>query len=52
MVYWQMYSTYPINPWGVIQDMLLNLFRLPNFCVNNEEMQSDAVKFLAMNFNF
>lgn len=41
-----------LTPGGVIQDMLLNLFRLPNFCVNNEEMQSDAVKFFSNEFQF
>ena len=41
-----------LTPGGVIQDMLLNLFNLPTFCINNEEMQNDAVKFFSNEFKF
>lgn len=41
-----------LTPGGVIQDILLNLFSLPNFCVNNEELQHDATKFFANEFRF
>lgn len=41
-----------LTPGGVIQDMLLNLFKLPNFCINNEELQQDAAKFFSNEFKF
>lgn len=39
-----------ITPGGVIQDILLNLFGLPNFCVNNEQFKKDASKFFKNEF--
>ncbi|MBQ8460472.1 hypothetical protein IJ541_10280 [bacterium] len=41
-----------LTPGGVIQDMLLNLFKLPNYCINNEDINSDAVKFFSKEFKF
>lgn len=41
-----------LTPGGVIQDMLLNLFKLPNYCINNEELQKDAMKFFSNEFKF
>lgn len=41
-----------LTPGGVIQDMLLNLFQLPNYCINNEELHRDASKFFSNEFNF
>lgn len=41
-----------LTPGGVIQDMLLNLFKLPNYYVDNEELQNDAVKFFSNEFRF
>lgn len=41
-----------LTPGGVIQDMLLNLFKLPNFCVNNDELQHDAFAFFSKEFKF
>jgi len=41
-----------LTPGGVIQDMLLNLFKLPNFCINNDEMQKDAINFFSNEFRF
>lgn len=41
-----------LSPGGVIQDMLLNLFKLPNYCINNQELQNDAVKFFSNEFKF
>ena len=37
---------------GVIQDMLLNLFRLPNFCVNSDDLKRNAVSFFSKEFHF
>ena len=31
-----------LTPGGVVQDMLLNLFKLPNYYVNNDELKKDA----------
>ena len=39
-----------ITPGGVIQDILLNLFNLPNFCLNNAQFQQDASKFFKNEF--
>ncbi len=41
-----------VTPGGVIQDMLLNLFKLPNFYVNNEELKNDALQFFSNEFRF
>ena len=41
-----------LTPGGVIQDMLLNLFKLPNYCINNDELQKDASKFFSNEFKF
>lgn len=41
-----------LTPGGVIQDMLLNLFKLPNYCINNDELHRDASKFFANEFKF
>lgn len=35
---------------GVIQDMLLNLFELPNFCLNNLQFKKDASKYFQNEF--
>ena len=39
-----------ITPGGVIQDILINLFGLPNFCLNNEQFKKDASKFFKNEF--
>jgi len=39
-----------ITPGGVIQDILLNLFNLPNFCLNNLQFKKDASKFFKNEF--
>ena len=39
-----------ITPGGVIQDILLNTFGLPNFCLNNEQFKKDASKFFKNEF--
>lgn len=39
-----------ITSGGVIQDILLNLFNLPNFCINNLEFKKDASKFFKNEF--
>lgn len=36
---------------GLIQDMLLNLFNLPIFCVNNSKFKKDASKFFQNEFS-
>ena len=41
-----------LTPGGVVQDMLLNLFKLPNYYVNSEELQKDAVQFFNNEFRF
>ena len=39
-----------ITPGGLIQDMLLNIFNLPNFCLSNLQFKKDASKFLKNEF--
>lgn len=41
-----------LTPGGVIQDMLLNLFKLPNFYVNNNDLKNDALQFFSNEFRF
>ena len=35
---------------GVVQDILLNAFNLPNFCVNNAQFKRDSAKFFKNEF--
>lgn len=39
-----------ITPGGLIQDILLNIFNLPNFCLNNLQFKKDASKFFKNEF--
>ncbi len=39
-----------LTPGGMVQDMLLNLYNLPNFCVNTPEFKKDAAKFFHNEF--
>lgn len=39
-----------LTPGGLIQDMILNMFNLPNFCVNTPEFKKDASKFFHNEF--
>jgi len=39
-----------LTPGGLIQDMLLNIFNLPNFCTNDAQYTKDAVKFFKSGF--
>lgn len=41
-----------LTPGGVVQDMLLNLFSLPNFGVNNPELKKNAQEFFSKEFKF
>ncbi|MBR6723015.1 AAA family ATPase [bacterium] len=41
-----------LTPGGVVQDMLLNLFKLPNYYINDEELKKDAVQFFSNEFRF
>lgn len=41
-----------LTPGGVVQDMLLNLFKLPNYYINNEELKKDAQDFFTNEFRF
>lgn len=41
-----------LTPGGVVQDMLLNLFSLPNFCINNAELKKNANEFFSKEFKF
>ncbi len=39
-----------ITPGGVIQDILLNTFGMPNFCLNNAQFKKDASAFFRTEF--
>ena len=39
-----------ITPGGLVQDILLNLFNLPNFCLANLQFKRDASKFIKNEF--
>ena len=41
-----------LTPGGVVQDMLLSLFKLPPFYTANDELQNEAVKFFTNEFRF
>lgn len=41
-----------LTPGGVVQDMLLNLFKLPNYCINNDDLQNNAISFFTNEFRF
>ncbi len=41
-----------LTPGGVVQDMLLNLFKLPNYCTNTEDINENALKFFTNEFKF
>jgi len=39
-----------LTPGGLIQDMILNMFNLPNFCINTPDFRKDAEKFFQNEF--
>ncbi len=41
-----------ITPGGVIQDMMLNLFRLPHYALNTQDLKSNAEEFFSKEFQF
>lgn len=41
-----------LTPGGLIQDMMLNLFNLPNFCLNSLKFKKDASKFFQNEFPY
>ena len=41
-----------LSPGGVVQDMLINLFNLPNFCIDSDEFKHDAIEFFSKEFKF
>ena len=41
-----------LTPGGVVQDMLLNIFSLPNFGINNSELKKNANEFFSKEFKF
>lgn len=41
-----------LTPGGVIQDMLLNLFKLPNFNIHSQDLNNEATKFFSNEFKF
>lgn len=41
-----------LSPGGVIKNMLLNLFKLPDFYLNQEELKKDAMQFFSAEFRF
>lgn len=51
--YWLKGKCTPITqltPGGVIQDILLNIFNLPNFCINSNDFKKDALDFFRNEF--
>lgn len=40
-----------LTPGGLIQDILLNIFNLPNFCLNNLQFKKDASKYFKNEFS-
>ena len=40
-----------LTPGGFIQELLMNLFGLPNFCINNLQFQKDATKYFKNEFS-
>ena len=41
-----------LTPGGLIQDMIFNLYNLPNFCLNNDKFKKDAVKLFRNKFPY
>lgn len=41
-----------LTPGGLIQDMMLNLFNLPNFCLNSLKFKKDATKYFQNEFPY
>lgn len=41
-----------LTPGGVIQDMLLNLFKLPNYCATTDDINENAINFFSNEFKF
>lgn len=41
-----------LTPAGLIQDILFNLFNLPNFCINSLKFKKDATKFFQNEFPY
>lgn len=41
-----------LTPGGVIQDMLLNLFKLPNYNIHSQDLNNEATKFFSNEFKF
>lgn len=41
-----------LTPGGLIQDIILNLFNLPNFCINNNKFRKDAIKYFQNEFPY
>ena len=39
-----------LTPGGMIQDMILNLYNLPNFCINTPDFKKDATRFFQNEF--
>ncbi len=39
-----------ITPGGIIQDILLNIFKLPNFCIDNLQFKQDASDYFTNEF--
>lgn len=41
-----------LTPCGLLQDIILNLFNLPNFCLNNNKFRKDAGKYFQNEFPY
>ena len=39
-----------LTPLGLIQDVLLNIFNIPNFCLNKPQLKKDSIKFFKQDF--
>ena len=40
-----------LTPGGLVQDMIFNLFNLPNFCIDTPDFKKDATKFFQNEFS-
>lgn len=41
-----------LTPGGLLQDIILNLFSLPNFCISNNKFRKDATKYFQNEFPY
>ena len=41
-----------LTPGGLLQDIIMNIFNLPNFCINNNKFRKDATKYFQNEFPY